>query len=400
MSDDMIETINNTDEMGRSSSEEGEMDGEARPADTPEQIAHELAGSQSVAKRGRRAPPLTGYLPRQEALLRQAYRHFVEASESRRVLSYAAEWLLDNFYVVLQAIRQVREDMPRTYYAQLPRLDGSALAGYPRVYTIAHAIIASSEGYLDTTHALLFIRAYQDVSPLTMGELWALPTMLRIAFIESLARAIVQIAEIEPPAGAWPDAGPRDAVHSLTAEAVVVNGIMSLRTLATQDWKTFFESASPVEKILQSDPIDIYAQMDFATRDRYRKAVEQLARAASQDELVVARTAIQLADSALHTKRVGLHTTQEAEAAPGKRLPKTQRVSWREAHVGFYLVGAGFAHLEAELGHRPTFGKRMRRWLSKHAFPAYMSVIFLLAVVLVLGALWYAHSGRREAPFN
>src|SRR5579859_7866857 len=89
-------------------------------------------------------PILLSQLQDQEQVLTQAYLGFAEAAERRMNLSSAAEWLLDNFYIVQQAIRQIREDLPTGYYRQLPKLQDTAWTGYPRIYSVAHEIIAQT----------------------------------------------------------------------------------------------------------------------------------------------------------------------------------------------------------------------------------------------------------------
>src|SRR5438445_687586 len=82
----------------------------------------------------------------------------------------------------------VRHDLPRGYYAELPVLAGGPLAGYPRVFALALGLIAHTDSALDETEVLRFVHAFQTAAPLTIGELWAVPTMLRLALFENLRR--------------------------------------------------------------------------------------------------------------------------------------------------------------------------------------------------------------------
>ncbi len=97
-----------------------------------EALARDMAARFGVTRQGGRPAPLLDRLDGYERLLREAHRQYTLASAAQRGLPYAAEWLLDNFYVIQQAIRQVREDMPPAYYQQLPSLADSAPAGLPR----------------------------------------------------------------------------------------------------------------------------------------------------------------------------------------------------------------------------------------------------------------------------
>ncbi len=112
-------------------------------------------------------------------------------------LSYAAEWLLDNFFVVQQAIRQVQEDMPLGYYQQLPKLGNSEWGSIPRDYALAHEIIAYAHEQLDIEQIIDFLQAFQADVPLTMGELWAFPTMLRLGMLSSLANALAALIHVD-----------------------------------------------------------------------------------------------------------------------------------------------------------------------------------------------------------
>ncbi|MBL7065593.1 MAG: hypothetical protein ISS49_15490, partial [Anaerolineae bacterium] len=363
-----------------------------------EDIAFQLAESHVVSRRPRPRPPLLDRLREQESLLRDTYEYFAQVSETQRALPYAAEWLLDNFHVVQQALRQVREDMPAGYYRQLPKLGISSpasLEGYPRIYALAREVIGYCESHLDLDRATRFVHAYQQVTPLTMGELWALPTMLRLGTLECLAQAIARIAELPPPlspplGGMPPYPGPSTKQewegethpafvplpHDLADEAVVANCILSLRALATQDWKPFFESVSQVEQILRRDPAAVYARMDFDTRDRYRGVIEELALATGRNEGEVAREAIRLAKSA--STRIGEEKQSGLSGAP------------RVTHVGFYLLDTGRAQLEACLGYRPRLGARLHRWLFGHPMLVYLGSIAWLTLIILLGPVYYA----------
>jgi cyclic beta-1,2-glucan synthetase len=264
-----------------------------------ENLVRQLAESHTITRRPRRRLSVLDRIREHEALLRDAYEYFATASEVQLALSYTAEWMLDNFHVVEQTLRQVREDMPAGYYRQLPKLDSPPLEGHPRVHAIARAIIQYSDYHLDLDRVTRFVRAYQRVTPLTMGELWALPTMLRLGILEGLARAVanvagLQVGENQELSGAVAAPLP----EALEDDAVVANCILSLRTLAAQDWKAFFESVSRVERVLRRDPADVYSLMDFDTRDRYRGVIEGLASATGRDEEDVAQEAVRLAEGA------------------------------------------------------------------------------------------------------
>lgn len=332
-----------------------------------ENFAHQLAKSHSIARHPRRRIELVDRLRIQENLLRKAYRHFVEASEIRTPISYAGEWLLDNYYVVQQAIRQIREDMPSGYYRQLPKLSSSSLAGYPRIFDLAREVISYSEFHINLDQLTRFVHTYQHVVPLTMGELWAMPTMLRIVIVDSLSQLVAQATGIQEEKDKEDGPGFTSETDQLIDETNIANCIRSLRILAAQDWKTFFENVSLVEQELRSDPANIYSRMDFETRDRYRKVVEDLAQASRKEEEIIAQEAVWLAELTFQQEQSG--TNEEGRS--------------RGSHVGFYLLGDGRTQLENRLDYRPSWGLRWQRWLLNHPTPMYLSSIWLLSSLII-----------------
>jgi len=335
-----------------------------------EERARQLATSHTASRRPGHGKAFLSLLQRQERLLLLAHRYFESVSEEQLGRSYtAAEWMLDNFYVVRQSIRQIRDDMPGSYYRQLPKLDTTPLKDHPRVYAVARELLDACESQLDLDRIVRFVRAYQHVVPMTTGELWALPTMLRLGVLEILAQATARIAGLET--GVEEDVSAVLPTRRIqTGEAIVANCIINLRMLATQDWKAFFEDVSRVESILRRDPADVYAQMDFDTRDRYRGVVEELALATGHDEEEVAWEAIRLAESA-------------REQEENKDLPRT-------SHIGFYLIDAGRTHIEKRLGYHSSWTVRSRRWLLGHPLLVYLGTIALFALAAWSGLILYA----------
>ena len=114
--------------------------------------------------------------------------------ETKKHITPAGEWLLDNFYLIEEQIRIAKRYLPKGYSKALPRLSQGASAGLPRVYDIAIQIISHSDGRLDIQNLSNFIAAYQKTSYLTIGELWAIPIMIRLALLENLSRVAARIA--------------------------------------------------------------------------------------------------------------------------------------------------------------------------------------------------------------
>ncbi|MGB8224472.1 MAG: hypothetical protein WCF10_17905, partial [Polyangiales bacterium] len=215
---------------------------------------------------------------------------------------------------------------------------------------------------LDLDHITRFVQLYQNFTPLTTGELWALPVMLRLGLVEFLAQSVSRITALSR-ASSLPTLTMPQAI---TGDETVANCITSLRLLATQDWQDFFESVSRVEHILRDDPAQVYANMDQETRDRYRKVIEKVALGIGQTEQSVARQAIDLA--------------REHSQSPTARA----------AHVGYYLLDAGRAQLDARVGYRVPPISRLRRGALDHPTPVYLSGVALITFITMLGGLLYA----------
>ncbi len=140
-----------------------------------------------MSRRGR-AQSLAARLADNGAALLTAYRTNSEAADKGQPITPAAEWLIDNYHLVERQFREVRSDLPPGYYRQLPKLAEGPFIGYPRIFGIAWAFVAHTDSRFDAELLRRFLLAYQEVQPLTIGELWALSITLRIVLIENLRR--------------------------------------------------------------------------------------------------------------------------------------------------------------------------------------------------------------------
>ena len=390
--------------------------------------ARDLAGASTVTSTGP-SRPLLQRLRDNGRQLRKAYHEVADAARRQEPLTPDAEWLLDNFYIIEDVLRTVRQDLPGGYYAELPRLTTGPLTGLPRVYALALGLIAHTDSSLSEGPLLQYVRAYQSVSPLTIGELWAVPTMLRLALLENLRRLaeqLLQTRKAQAAAAAWLERGPSAAIppeaeaipdpflirlvqvmrdhgaapspasdwlegwlarHNITVTDVlrrehqrqaanqvsIGNAVTSLRVLSALDWFEFFEQVSATEAVLREDPTGIYARQDFNTRDRCRRAIEQLARGARLAEEEVARRAVE-------------HT---ATSAPQLLSPSVGREIGTTGgqHFSYFLIGDGRPQFEAELGYRAKPTEWLHNILTRHPNTVYFGGLALLWAGLVAGAV-------------
>ena len=370
---------------------------ENQPSDLGAQgrlLAEEHRRQAQVPSGVRANPPssamlLSARLPRFTSILKEAARRLQTQTSKAGQLSSAAEWLLDNYYITTQALREVQQDLPPRYERQLPRLQTGSL----RIYNLSTRLILTENVLLELGRVQIFVEAYQTILPLNMGELWALPTMLRLGILECLLAASARLTElaveeieaIEPVL---------KSPGQLDDQLIVENSIRSLRALAVYDWKRFFESVSLVDGALRQDPARLYAGMDFETRDRYRKVVEEIANYGQADELTIARGAISLARS-----RVGLLTPRPVPGSPDEDSHKdleNQSTGWDgfrsqpSTHIGYYLLGEGRPVLEKAVGYNLQGWRRLERFIQNHPTPLYLGAIACLSLGLIFIPVLFA----------
>ena len=333
-----------------------------------------------------------------ESWLGEAHRYFREASHHEVSLSYASEWVLDNYYIIRQALLQIKQDLPSGFYKQFPRLTSGPLKDFPRVYAIARAVLSFQHLLLDPIELQTILVEFQERIPLTMGELWALPIFLRYGLLEFLAQTLIAIIH---PAN-LPDLpvhvdqsdllfGEENSSGDATNNDGIANIILSLRAISEYNWNDFFESVSFLERTLREDPAGIYSQMDIKTRDAYRKEIENLSFATGMDENEIAGIAINLARTTGTDHATIFDSNTTTAAVPVKRAQSKLEdfstsldepvLKSHAAHVGEILMGKGRDALEKQIGYRPNFKNKLKRWVFRHSNTVYFSSVFLLSVL-------------------
>ena len=355
----------------------------------------------------------------------------MKAIDDGRQITPAGEWLIDNFHLVERQIRQITTDLPPGYYRQLPKLVTGPFTGYPRVFGMAWAFVAHTDSCFDSDILVSYVKAYQEVQPLTIGELWAVSITLQIVLIENLRRLAQQITSSrtarheadrladrllgvngrasEPasivfaghgaqplseafavelvhrlrdqdpkftPALAWLDE--RLAKQGLTADSAVRevhrsqgaanvtvrNIVTSLRVIAEVDWQVLFERYCLVDDVLASGCA--FNDMDFATRNLYRSAVEDLARRSDHDELDIARLAVAAA-----------HAT-DPSCEPPEQL--------RRSDPGYHLLAGGRRDFEGSIG-ICGFRGWPARVTARLNFDAYITAIVVASAIVLAAPL-------------
>jgi cyclic beta-1,2-glucan synthetase len=156
--------------------------------------AAEIAATHQIVRSGKRGFDLLGRLENNRKTLLDVYQSLSDTARDEP-LTPSAEWLVDNFHIVEEQLREVRQDLPRKYYRELPKLESGVFKDFPRIYQLAFEIIAHTDNRLEAAMLKAFLEAFQTESPLAIGEIWAFPISLRLALIENLRRFAVKILQ-------------------------------------------------------------------------------------------------------------------------------------------------------------------------------------------------------------
>ena len=411
---------------------EGPIRAELFSIERLEQHATSLAMAQRVSPDIERGRPLAARLEENARIISDAYRAIVAATRAHRSLPPAAEWLLDNYHIVDEQIREIKDDLPSGYYRKLPKLIEGHLQGYPRVFGIAWAVIAHTDSALDVAKLTRFVESYQRVQPLTIGELWAIAITLRVTLVENLRRIaeglLTRLAasaeadalaerilgeEASEPIGdlltelaarPWsvafavelaqrlrdrdPDVTPalrwlneRLAQDGTDADDIVRREVQrqSAMNVTVRNVITSMRLISAVDWPGFFEGVSLvdaalrektnFAALDFPTRDLYRRAIETLAQEARRDEVEIAER------------------TADAAARAAKGLIAAERATRRECDAGFYLIAEGRRAFESELGCDVHPKTGFFRRFSDAGVLSYIALIGLFTILIVAAGL-------------
>jgi len=391
------------------------------------QHARELAAAHSLRASRAGGETLLDRLDRCERLIHRLRQGLEEVSKLDRRISTSAEWILDNAYIVQGQINDVRLNLPKGFYRELPVLDSEPFRGLPRIYHIAKDMIEHTDGWLDRHNIGDFLEAYQAVAPLAIGELWAFPMMLRIALLISLSglteRVDLRVHERES-ADFWANrllaASRRDPNQLLRILAELaeshpepsfhfasqITSHLSDEDAALLPLRTWLEQKMrmPLARMLQRDQTEQAADrasignaitsLRQLTLLDWREIFEQQ----SQVEKILAQ------DPSGHYSGMDFDTRnryreaiEEISRAGGRgerevaqQAIELARASGRNgnderlSHVGWYLLGKGRSDLLGKLACRDSRRKRIRRILTRHATLFYLGGTALLGLGVLL----------------
>ena len=391
-----------------------------------------LASAHRLAP-GRVPDQLLSRLAANENVLIETCGLLTTAVAAKHRITPAGEWLLDNFYLVEEQIRTARRHLPKGYSRELPGLAEGASAGLPRVYDIALETISHGDGRVDPDSLSRFVTAYQTVTPLTLGELWAIPIMLRLALIENLRRVAVRIAAGRTDrdlAVAWAEQlteisrkNPKNLILVI-ADMARSNPPMTTpfvsefaRRLQGQGpalalpltWieQQLAESGLSIEQLVRSgnqqqaaDQVSIsnsIGSLRFLGTMDWREFVEAM----SVVEQILRDSGATYAGMDFASRDRYRHVVESIAKASGLpedavagRVIELARegaarcgTDDRSAHVGYYLIDRGLPELEKATQARLPLGTRLRRRAGRSPLPLYLGAIALTTVLLAGGLL-------------
>ncbi len=256
-------------------------------------------------------------------------------------MSSASQWLLDNFYKVEEQVKDVRLNLLKDRFLKLYTIKSGLFTGYPRVYAVVIDYISHTDGMLDEESLKKIYKFLPKLKKvMSIAEIWSISLMLRIALIKNVSIICQKIYQNQlewEKAEALADKEPNEIIKYLkdnmdfsdsvgssfiehllrqlkrkeaeTGDVVcyissklselntsikhlieeehkeqasrkisIGNSIISLNTIATLNWNDIFESLNVVEKTLRDDPLGVYSEMDFESRDYYRIQVEEISK--------------------------------------------------------------------------------------------------------------------------
>ena len=406
-----------------------------------EQHAETLAAAQAITVQPQAVPSLHSRLRSNASALLAGYRATSREVDAGRTVVPAAEWLLDNYHLVDEQIREIRDDLSPNYYRQLPKLAAGPLAGYPRVLGVAWAYVAHTDSRFDAGMLRSFISAYQRIQPLTIGELWAVAITLRIVLVENLRRLAEQIrdglesrrdadllADQLLSSGAPASALAADALmrsqqplcevfsaqlvkrlrdqdprampalgwleERLAAQGASIDGVvehaqqrLGASNVSVRNVITSMRLISDIDWTELFESMSLvderlrtgsdFGAMDFPTRNLYRDQIEQLARGSGTPELQI--------------------VLQALAAATGPAATDDEALATRDP--GYHLLGAGRRALEREVGFRPSARLRLARLSMRLGVGGYIGAVMALSCAFIALALLALPARHIEAAW-
>ncbi|MBC7386373.1 MAG: hypothetical protein H7301_09475 [Cryobacterium sp.] len=407
---------------------------ETASLDRLEAYALKLASELKVDQKTKLGRPLVLELKKTSSHLLQAYSSLIIGIRAKQTISPAAEWFVDNFHIIEDQILGIRKDLPVDFYRELPKVSQGLWQGYPRVYAMASDLLTHKDCVIDAESLRVYVNAYQRNSPLTIGELWALPLTLRAALLDQLRPIALRIAssrlrrntadEIADDLLAMSlesGAEPHALIAALSARlgpvenfdrSLIVRLVQRLRDQDPNVWPAYewlekqLESRHGIStsRLVQMDHQrqasaqvtvgNIISSMRYLGildwRDFFESVsvVEPILRRDPAD--VYGRMDFATRDRYRHeieriSRRSSHNEMEVAQKLVAKASAAPTRVDarGRAKHIGYFLLDEGVREFESDIGYKPRIREKLERAVFANATLCYIGSIAVLTAVLV-----------------
>src|SRR5213083_2856904 len=400
-----------------------ELPSSQRLVENAASLASAIAVSRGAKPRG---PSFLHRLLEIEDALEWANMGLTMSADAHHAFTLSAEWLLDNAYLIREQVTDLRKSLPQKYYGKLPLIANGPAAGLPRVYHVAAEMVAETDGALEPEIIRRFLAAFQAITPLDIGELWALPLMLRLQLLECIRALAIQVDQQQresEEADFWANRLITAVRHSSPRLLKIMEQLVERYPEPTPHFASELvahlyddEGALPVvsgwlERSLRSPLLEVMQQ------EHRHQAVQQTAltnainscRRLAQIQWRELFQSTSWAESQLAADPAGVCARMSFETRDRCRSAVEEIARWSNCseqkaidnalalakaaldevarHVGYYLIDAGRPVLEQATGARVPLAERSRRWLRAHAAGAYFGNFFLLMAALVAAPL-------------
>jgi cyclic beta-1,2-glucan synthetase len=404
-----------------------------------EQHAESLAAAQTVTETIGEGRPLLPRVLENGRVLLEYYQATAKAISREQAITPAAEWLVDNFYIVEEQLREIRDDLPAGYYRKLPKLSAGHLEGYPRVYGVAWAYVAHTDSRFDPEILRRFIAAYQRVQALTIGELWAVAITLRVVLVENLRRVserIVRsraareeadkIADSLLGTGGPPPIAPAAVLRSLESKpldrAFAVQLVQRLRDLDPRVgpillWldERLSAQGSSADEVVRAEhqeqaamsvtvrniitSMRLTSAFDWQTFFESVSLVDEILREGSNFGGMDFETRDQYRHAIEDLSRgsryneieIARRAVERAKRARAEPQRNGQPSDEKKSDPGFYLISHGRLPFEKELNFKLAWRRWVLRLYVRAAVPGYLCTIAVLTAMIAAIPLIHAH---------
>ena len=409
-----------------------------------EQHAESLARAQSVTHKHSRGRMILARVKENGRVLRAAHRNITQTIREERSITPAAEWLVDNFYIVEEQILEIIDDLPPEFYRKLPKLTEGFLKGNPRVYGVAWAFVAHTDSRFDPDWLRRFVRAYQKIDPLTIGEVWALAISLRMVLVENLRRLVEHLTysksgQLKADVLADSLLGLKGQEPADPAEALRSFEFMPLeKSFAVQLILRLRDQGENVAPVLQwldkrlevqgknaEDLVRLEHQEQAAMNTTVRNVITSMRLVSVLDwsqffedvSIVdeIFRNASPFASMDFPTRDLYRHAIEELAAGSGlpeaevthrviqaarsartaEKGPQTDSTTLeieRKSDPGYYLISKGRLPFEKQIRCRISFKRRIYRTFIVGATPAYLGTITFVTCILIAIPLYQSQT--------